>query len=304
MSFCYSLYSMELRHIRYFTAAAEELNISRASQRLNVSQPAMSRLIHDLEAELGTALFVRERFGLSLTVAGDKLLVYAHQILDLCNEAVRVVGNAPDRAQVLNVGFIASSISAFLGAALRTFREDNPGVVVKIHELSPGDQLKALRKHQIDIALIGKPCGAVRDEFETTVLFEMQLQAAIPATHRLADRKQINVKELAQDKFVGYSEESFPCRNQTVINACQVAGFRPDVHYQADSLVEVLAIICSGGGVSLMPADVASLSHPGVIFIPLMDTVETIDFAAVWRRDDKRIILQHVLEHFKNNLPE
>ncbi len=119
------------------------------------------------------------------------------------------------------------------------------------------------------LGMIGKPCGAVRDEFETTVLFEMKLEAVIPATHRLVGRKRISLKELEQDKFVGYSEESFPCRNQTIINACQVAGFRPDVHYQADSLVEVLAIVCSGDGVCLMPADVASLSHPGALFIPV-----------------------------------
>jgi DNA-binding transcriptional LysR family regulator len=303
MSYCYSLCFMELRHIRYFTAAAEELNISRASRRLNVSQPAMSRLIRDLEEELGTALFIRERFGLSLTAAGDKLLVYAHQILDMCNEAARVVGSMPDTGNVINVGFIATSISVFLGAALRAFREENPGVVVKIHELSPGDQLKALRKHQIDIALIGKPCGAVRDEFETTVLFEMKLEAVIPATHRLAGRKRISLKELEQDKFVGYSEESFPCRNQTIINACQVAGFRPDVHYQADSLVEVLAIVCSGDGVCLMPADVASLSHPGVLFVPVREKLEAIDFTVAWRREDERIVLKQLLAYFKNNLP-
>lgn len=293
---------MELRHIRYFTAAAEELNISRASRRLNVSQPAMSRLIRDLEEELGTVLFVRERFGLSLTAAGDKLLVYTHQILDMCNEAVRVVGNQKDTRLALNIGFIASSISAFLGAALRAFREDNPGINVKIHELSPGEQLKALRKRQIDIALIGKPCGAVRDEFETTVLFEMNLEAVIPATHRLARRKRISLKELENDTFVGFSEESFPCRNQSVINACQLAGFRPVLHHQSDSLVEVLAIICSGEGVCLMSADVASLSHPGVLFLPLREKLEAIDFTAVWRRDDERIVLKQLLEYFKNNL--
>ena len=294
---------MELRHIRYFTAAAEELNISRASRRLNVSQPAMSRLIRDLEEELGTVLFVRERFGLSLTAAGDKLLVYTHQILDLCNEAVRVVGNQTDTGNALNIGFIASSISTFLGAALRAFRKDNPGINVKIHELSPGEQLKALRKRQIDIALIGKPCGAVRDEFETTVLFEMNLEAVIPATHRLARRKRVSLKELENDTFVGFSEESFPCRNQSIINACQLAGFRPILHYQSDSLVEVLAVICSGDGVCLLPADVASLSHPGVLFIPLQEKLEAIDFTAAWRRDDERIVLKQLLGYFKNNLP-
>lgn len=293
---------MELRHLRYFLAAAEELNISRASRRLNVSQPAMSRLIRDLEDELGKALFIRERFGLSLTAAGDSMLAYVRQILDLCNEAQRVVGSRPDEGQTLNIGFIASSVPAFLGAALRAFRESSPGVAVKIHELSPGEQLKALRKYQLDIALIGKPCGAVRDEFETLILFEMELEAVLPVTHQLAGRKRISLKELANDTFVGYSEASFPCRNQTIINACQEAGFRPDVQYQADSLVEVLGIVCSGGGVCLMPADVAHLSHPGVCFIPLRDKLQPIDFSAAWRQDDARPVLRHLLECFKNNL--
>ena len=89
---------MELRHFRYFLAAAEELNISKASRRLNVSQPAMSRLIHDLEYELGTPLFVRERFGLALTPAGEKLLVYARRIVDLSNEAARALCSQPATA--------------------------------------------------------------------------------------------------------------------------------------------------------------------------------------------------------------
>src|SRR5512139_2852780 len=119
MSFRYTLQTMELRHLRYFTAAAEELNISKASRRLNVSQPAMSRLIRDLEEELGTPLFVRERFGLALTAAGEKLLAYARQILDLSNEAVRVVRSLPDTGQRITIGFIASSLGTFLGTALK-----------------------------------------------------------------------------------------------------------------------------------------------------------------------------------------
>lgn len=142
----------------------------------------------------------------------------------------------------------------------------------------------------------------MRDEFQTTVLFEMNLEAVIPATHRLAGRKRISLKELESDKFVGYREESFPCRNQSIINACQLAGFRPELHHQSDSLVEVLAIICSGDGVCLMPADAASLSHPGVLFIPVREKLEAIDFTAAWRRDDERILLQQLIKYFKNTL--
>jgi len=298
MFFGYTIQLMEMRHIRYFTAAAEELNISRASRRLNVSQPAMSRLIHDLEEELGTALFVRERFGLKLTAAGERLLLYTHQILDITNEAVRVVGNMPGTS--LNIGFIALSISSFLGVALRTFRDGNPGVSVTIHELSPAAQLLALRKNQIDIALIDNPCGFVPiDEFETTVLFEKPLMVAIPETHHLARQRLISLKDLENEDFIGYSEENFPGRNQAIIHAGEEAGFKPNILHQGDSLVEVLAMIGSGSGICLIPTDVVSMPYPGVRFIKIREKLAPIHFAAVWRQGDNRLIIASLLEHAK-----
>jgi len=289
---------MEMRHLRYFTAAAEELNISRASRRLNVSQPAMSRLIHDLEKELGTVLFVRERFGLKLTTTGEKLLVYTHQILDITNEAVRVVRNMPGTS--LRIGFIALSISSFLGIALQTFRDANPGVIVKVHELSPAAQILALRKNQIDLALIDNPCGFVPiDEFDTTVLFEKPLMAAIQETHHLAARRVISLKDLENEDFVGYSEESFPGRNQSISQACEEVGFKPNFLLQGDSLVEVLAMIGSGSGVCLIPTDVVSMPYPGVKFIKIKEKLAPVHFSAVRRQGDDRIIIANLLEHAK-----
>ncbi|MEI6209870.1 MAG: LysR substrate-binding domain-containing protein [Desulfuromonadales bacterium] len=290
---------MELRHYRYFLAAAEELNISKASRRLNVSQPAMSRLIHDLEDELGSTLFNRERFGLSLTPAGEKLLVYARQILDLSNEALRALRNEPAAAPTIALGFIASSLGSFLGSALKSFRASHPEYTVKILELSPAEQGKALRKGQIDIALIGNPCGAVHDECETMVLYEMELEVVLPAGHHFAGKKRISLKDLQEEEFIGYSEESFPGRNQTIITACKVAGFIPHLKYQANSLVEVLAMIGAGTGVCLMPADVVSLPHPNSIFVPIREKLEPIRFTAAWRRGDERLIIKQLLENFK-----
>jgi len=291
---------MELRHYRYFLAAAEELNISKASRRLNVSQPAMSRLIRDLEDELGTPLFKRERFGLTLTPSGDKLLTYARQILDLSNEATRVLRNQPARTPAIAIGFITSSFGSFFGTALKSIRETHPDLTVKIHELSPADQVKALHKGQIDIALIGNPCGSVHDEFETCVLFETPLEAVLPAGHRLAKRKRLSLKDLEKDDFIGYSEESFPGRSQTIINACRVAGFKPSLHYQADSLVEVLTLIGAGTGICLMPADVISLPHPGTVFLPIKEKLDPIHFTAAWRRDDDRSVVDELITCLKD----
>ena len=291
---------MELRHYRYFLAAAEELNISKASRRLNVSQPAMSRLIRDLEDELSTPLFQRERFGISLTPAGETFLSYARQILDLSNEATRVLRNQPAQTPTITIGFITSSLGSFFGAALKSIRDAHPELMVKIHELSPADQARALHKGQIDIALIGNPCGSVHDEFETSVLFELALEAVLPESHRLAKRKRLNLKELEKDDFIGYSEESFPGRNQTIINACRVAGFKPALKYQADSLVEVLTLIGAGTGVCLMPADVISLPHPGTVFLPIREKLGPIRFTAAWRRDDDRAVVAELIVYLKN----
>jgi DNA-binding transcriptional LysR family regulator len=286
---------MELRHYRYFLAAAEELNISKASRRLNVSQPAMSRLIRDLEDELGAPLFKRERFGIALTPSGETFLSYARQILDLSNEATRVLRNQPAHMPTITIGFITSSLGSFFGAALKSIRDAHPDLMVKIHELSPADQVKALHKSQIDIALIGNPCGSVHDEFDTCVLFEMPMEAVLPVGHRLAKRKRLTLKELKYDDFIGYSEESFPGRNQTIINACRVAGFKPTLNYQADSLVEVLTLIGAGTGVCLMPADVVSLPHPGTVFLPIREKLEPIRFTAAWRRDDDRSVIDELI---------
>jgi DNA-binding transcriptional LysR family regulator len=289
---------MELRHYRYFLAAAEELNISRASRRLNVSQPAMSRLIRDLECELGTPLFHRERFGVALTDAGKNLLIYARQILDISNEAVRVLQNKTE-SQCITFGFITSSLGSFLGAALKAFHESFPKLTVEVRELSPAGQVTALRKGQIDIALVGNPFGSIQNEFKTVVLFEMQLEAVLPTTHQLAKMNEISLKVLEKEDFIGYREEYFPGRNQTIINACKLAGFKPLFAHQANSRVEILALIEAGSGVCLLPSDVVNLPHPNSIFIPLAEKIEPINFTAAWRKNDERPIVEILLELIK-----
>jgi DNA-binding transcriptional LysR family regulator len=265
MRFGYTLTGMELRHIRYFVAAAEDLNISRAAKRLNVSQPAMSRLIKDLESELGVLLFERERFGLRLTLSGEQMLYYAKQILALCQEAKETISIAPTPAKTIKIGFLSPALDLFLAEGLREIHERDPGILVKTHELPPGAQILALRDKKIDVALLGNFNSAQLLDFEHKILFELTLKVALPSRHPLAERNTIELKQLATDDFIGYDEQSFPGRNQTIIKACKVAGFEPKLRYKVNSLMEVLAMISSGMGVCLMPEDVASLPHSNVL---------------------------------------
>lgn len=290
---------MELRYLKYFSAAADELSFSGAARKLHISQPAVSRIIRELESELGVTLFSRERFGLCLTPSGEQFLVRARQILHDCEDAVRLVRYPLNLQQKLVIGFIPTVLDAFLGDALKEFRADHPQVELIVRDMLPGDQITALRNGEIDLAIAGNLCTEMDREFEIKVLREMPLLAALSATHRLADAKSINLKDLESDTFIGFVEEKFPGRNQTISNACLRTGFRPVLTHKSSSLVEVLGMIGAEMGVSLMPSDARGLPHPNVVFVSLNDDIDLIRHAAAWLSGNKNPALQHLLQYLK-----
>src|SRR6185503_14597818 len=166
MRFSYTCGGMELRHLRYFVTVAEELNISRASARLRISQPAVSRQLRDLEEELRVALFNREKHGLKLTPAGQAFLAHARDLLRRSGEAVKQMAAFNEQArETLTVGYIAPILSSTLTPALRSFSQAHPQAEIALREMSPAEQVKALRADRIDLALLGNPCAELDREF-------------------------------------------------------------------------------------------------------------------------------------------
>lgn len=291
---------MELRHVRYFLAAAENRSISKASRRLHVSQPAVSRQIRDLEEELGVRLFLRERSGLRLTAAGERLLGYARSIVGLADEAAAAMRELGHDRPPLAIGFLTTSPCSFLGQGLKSFRERHPEQRFTIFEMSPAEQVEALRDGRIDIALIGNPCAAVHEEFVTRELFTMPLKAFVPSAHRLAGRPSIPLKELEREAFVVLAETSFPGRVQAVVSLCRAAGFSPNLSCEARSIMEVLTMIGAGSGVALMPSDVSCVGGVDVVAVEIEDRIEPIRFTAAWRRTGSHPVIPgfiDVLEH-------
>lgn len=296
---------MKLRQLKYFEAAAEELNLTRASLKLNISQPAVSRLIRELECELGCTLFVRERFGLRLTAEGEVFLSYVKRILATCGEAARAVKEAASGKMELKVGFITTALASFLGNTLMHLGQGHPEVDVAVYEMPPGDQITELRNGVIDIAFVGNPSGLeLRDELDMLVVKEIALNAALPAQHRLSGREMINLKDLAEDTFVGFIEKKFPGRNRTMNEACLSAGFHASFCARAGSLIEALGMIGMGKGVCLMPADVENLPHPNVVFIPLSDHLQPIRLAAIWLTTNHNPAIKFLLEALHTSFPK
>jgi LysR family transcriptional regulator, benzoate and cis,cis-muconate-responsive activator of ben and cat genes len=280
---------MELRHLRYFVTVAEELNVSRASARLRISQPAVSRQLRDLEEELGVELFSRQNSKLKLTPAGQAFLAHARDLLRRSNDAAKeMAAFRPQAARKVTVGYIAPVLASKLTPALRTFSQKSPEVEVVLREMSPGEQVTALRDGQIDLALPGNSCPVLSDEFEIVVLEQVPFEAVLPDNHLLALRKRIALAELKDETFIGFDEERFPGRNDVICVACQEAGFTPRLRYRVASLSALLAKVASGNGVALTPREVRQLPHPGAVFVSLKPPIPSVNSTALFRKGEPK----------------
>jgi len=290
---------MELRHLRYFTAVAEELNFRRAAARLHVTQPALSRQIRDLEQELGVELIIRTTSGVALSPAGKAFLAEARRILELSAEAALSMRKfAACRHESLDIGYIAPALGSFLTGSLQLFGQRHPKVKVTLFELSPARQIEALRDGRLDIALIGHSCGDLQKEFDLFEIRKAPLCVVLPESHRLASQKKIRLGELAKEPFIGLSEESFPDRNNAIAVLCRKEGFSPKFVAMADGLSSALALVGSGMGICLMPDEVEDLPHRHAVFRPLAARI-CIEFSAAVCAGEKRPLVRAILEEFR-----
>ncbi len=261
---------MELRHLRYFLAVAEELNITRAARRLNISQPPLTQQIKALEAELGVALIDRSGYRIRLTDAGRLFALEAGRILEEVRRAAQMARAAASGASGrVRVGFTESaSFNPLVTSALRVFRAAYPGVEVSLEE-HPSTELAAeLREGRIDVAFVRPPLregrGLVFDLLEREPLV-----AALPLGHPLARRRRIALRELARDTFILYPRAVRPGLADEVVSGCVAAGFTPRVGQYAPQLSSTVNLVAASLGISIVPASMRSLQPELVAYLPL-----------------------------------
>jgi len=292
---------MELRHLKYFVAVAEELNFGRAARRLHIAQPPLSQQIMDLERELSVMLFDRSsRRAVRLTDAGQFFLAEARQILLHASQAAETARRI-DRGQVgrIAVGFVGSVVHTFLPTGLRAFRVQFPDVELVLRELNSEDQIKALNAGRIDV---GMNYPHVRDDSLTwQKLARAPFIVAIPASHPLSSRTSISIGDLAKDPFVAFPRSSEAVIRDAMINMCSAAGFSPIIAQEASQIQTVLGIVASGLGVSLIPEFIRYIKWPGVRYKPLTGTVPTLELAAVWRSDGHSPLIRSFVNVVKDS---
>jgi DNA-binding transcriptional LysR family regulator len=261
---------VELRHLRYFVSVAEELNFTRAAQKLRVAQPALSRQIRQLEEEVGVTLFERDQRSVRMTPAGRVFLDEARAVISHSEKAVRAAQETghPNHG-TLNLGYVWGLFHSFVPEAVARFRSTAPNVAVNLFDLTATQQAEALMQGQLDAGFIGFAPEADAAKLARRKVGSCHFVAAMPAKHPAARRRVVALGSLAKEMFFTISESTYPSAADIAARACAQAGFRPRIVQAAERGFTLLSLVAGNCGVALVPESLQALPHPGVVFRPL-----------------------------------
>lgn len=276
---------LELRHLRYFVAVAEELNFSRAAERLHMAQPPLSAAIRQLEQELGTDLLLRTTREVRLTEAGRTFLEGANRTLAELDRA-RIDAQRASAGEIgqLRVAFSWSSRFETLPAIGRSFRQSHPDVSLLTEEMWNARMLPALRSAAIDVALSLYP--EVASEFSYQTIRAEPVVALLPTAHPRAGQRSLNLRELAEERFLFFPRELAPRLYDFMVGLCRRAGFEPLATGDSFHSGWELQILSDVDVIALVPASVRLDLPDGIGTVEIADPPDQLETTLVWRKDD------------------
>lgn len=286
---------MELRQIQYFKVIAEEEHFGRASTRLRIAQPALSRQVKLLEAELGLDLFERLPRGVRLTAAGATFLGHCTTILHSLGQAVTATKAVAAGSQgVLRLGFIeVAAWSGLIPETLRIFRRRYPAVRLELSAMPSASQLIALTDGTLDAGFLYNP-----PDDPALVSLPMAahgLMLAVPAGHSLAAEPSITLDRLADQPFIGFRRQASPVYHDQLSEALNRAGFTPTILQEMESEADMLALVNAGAGIAFVNSCQRWRCPDGVILHNLPQLQVTLQLAFVYRRDSGLPALPHLI---------
>jgi len=290
---------MELRHLRYFIAVAEELHFGRAAKRLVMSQPPLSQQIKLLEEEIGVILLKRTKRQVVLTAAGKVFLDEARKSVAQAEHAIRLAQRAA-RGEIgqLSVGFVSSAVYGKIPFIFSLMRSRYPGVSLLLQDLTSEEQVEALKVNRIDVGLV-RPPVANAESLVMRVIWREDLMVALPEGNPLSRAEEIAIEWLAEESFIQIPRHVAPGFYDQCIQICAQAGFSPKIVQEARTTPTIVSLIAGGMGVSILPASLRSLQRSGVVYRPLKMPVPTSDMAVIWRPADESPTLHSFLEIIK-----
>jgi len=287
-----------LAPLRSFLAVIEEGSLHRAAARLRLSQPALSRQMQALEHEMGGRLLERTSTGVKPTSGGHVLAAKLGKVLADYDGAIDEVRRLlRGGSESLRIGFLGSSARDFLTPAMKALHGNHPQTKVKILDLTPGEQIAALRKGEIDVALTDHSGELLARDFYTRKIATIPLMAVLPANHALSQRKELRITELKDETFVYAPDHDVPGHARRIMQLCRKCGkFRPKFIGPSQSLSDGLSMVVNEGAVALLPTYVRHLLTTCFTMIPIADPEATSDMMVVWQRGKPSASLKTFLE--------
>lgn len=296
---------MDIRTLKTFVAVAQLKGFSAAARFLNTVQPAVSRQISDLEAELGTALFRRSTREVRITAAGEVLLREAEEILAHVDHARHLVQRA-GKGEVgrLRIGFISSAAQSFLPGLIRNFTAAYPDVLVSLSEETASEQYDALLAGQLDVALSRPLPSAAPKYLESLEIYSDRLLAYLPLGHPLAKKPVLSLTDFAGSQMVLFKRSGAPDLYDQIIHACQEAGVSPRIASQPNNMQAVLTEVAAGLGASIAPGCIRQIAMTGYLWRPLLEDCGGIPFQLHYRTDEPEPATTAFVKMVQDQRPE
>lgn len=278
-------------------AVARELHFTRAAERLGIGQPPLSQQIQQLEKEVGAALFIRDRRGVSLTEAGKAFMAEAQLALDGAERAAEAARRvARGEVGTLTLGFtVSANLHPFVPRLIRLYRSRYPGVAVRLVERTTLQLIEHVHNGTVDLAFVRAPTQPTPGVCVEAVLSEPMV-AVVPSTHALAGRSAIRLRELARDSFIFYPRQVGVGLYNVLVDACQRAGFALNIGIEAPQLTSVVTFVAAGMGVSVVPATMSQLQVEGVRYIPLQGRPPAAGLAIAYREGPASAALAYAVD--------
>lgn len=289
---------MELRPLRSFIAAAEDGNISRAAQRLNLTQPALSRQIKGMEDDLGVALLERGAHSFSLTPAGELLLREGRLLLERADALEQRV-RATAKAQTIRVGYSPSLTAGILSPAIEAFTQVHPKARVELSDMAGNQMIEALQKGTLDVIVTAPPMKEIPDISWITV----QQQAwcvALPRQHALVAKKTLTARDLNDQKLVVYTQRDYPDYWSSITGWFKEQGMNARIASECDGVTSLISAVEAGLGIALVVERIACLIPERIILKPLQPQPAPVCIAAgVMSRQSKDKMLAVFVQELK-----
>ncbi len=285
---------MEFRQLRYFVTVAQELHFAKAAERLDITQPALSKQIRVLERELGIELLIRTKRTVKLTQAGKVFLEQAQQLLQQAEKAIKLAKRtALGEVGRLTIGFTVTATYTVLPELIRRFRLGYPQVEVQMLELCTEAQVTALNRGEIDLGFLHPPIDS--RGLELYPILAEEFVVVLPRQHHLCNKDVLFLEDLAEESFILHPRSEGPFLYDGFLDLCRQAGFQPQIVKEVDSHQTRICFVAAGMGITFIPVGLQKFVSQDLVCKSMENLALKLEFAAAWRSLTDMPVLQEFL---------